>query len=64
VEHADNGEITLTCENRRLLPPIGKPDQKRESTEEAWYVKSGEFNLMATFQFAVTQADLTEMGEI
>ncbi|KAL8792889.1 MAG: hypothetical protein Q9195_004531 [Heterodermia aff. obscurata] len=61
-KNADNAAIVLTCENG-LLPPIQKRGQQQKENE-TWLVKSGKFNLMATFQFAVTQGDLTERRKI
>ncbi|KAM0426071.1 hypothetical protein ACHAPT_008702 [Fusarium lateritium] len=60
----DTAAILLTCETG-LLPPLQKEKAKPEKPGEEvpvskWYVKGGKFSMLATFQFVVTSAKLTE----
>ncbi|OCT52851.1 hypothetical protein CLCR_09415 [Cladophialophora carrionii] len=66
---ADTAAILLTCETG-LLPPLeqeqAKAEHLRSQDEDSgtWYVKGGKFSMLATFQFAVNSARLTEKRTI
>lgn len=55
----DAAAILLTCETG-LLPPLQDMKAKTTSQDDKWYVKGGKFSLLASFQFPVTTAELTE----